>query len=921
MNQSVAYRKKLTELARQTASESCVLLHNENRTLPFEKGAHLAVFGVAQLHYYASGLGSGGLVNTDGMRTIWQALEAGGCCTLNAKVRACYEDWARSHPFQTGDGWAAHPWTQEEMPLTDEMLDAAQTSDAALIVIGRTAGEDKDNADVPGSWRLTEAEERLIAGVCAHFEKSAVLLNVGNIMDMTWVARTKPGAVLYAWQGGEAGADGTVDVLFGACAPSGRLTDTIAIAAADYPCHGHFGDEKQNIYAEDIYVGYRYFETFCPERVLYPFGAGLSYTTFAHEPIGFIYDGETVTVTHRVTNTGDTPAPEVVQGYAQPPQGRLGKPRRVLCGFATTERLAPGETAEVSIRFGLRAIASYDDGGATGHKSCWVLEAGVYRFFAGHDVRQAVVAGGFTLDADLVLERLEEACAPRVPFRRLRPGVDGLPSEEDAPLSHGAVNGWREAMLPAEIPQTGHRGITLPDVAEGKAGLNDFIAQLTDEELCCIVRGEGMSSPRVTPGTAGAIGGVSDGLTELGIPAACCADGPSGIRMDCGNRAFFLPSGTAQACTWNPGLIQALYACEGMDMRKNRVDMLLAPGMNIHRSPLNGRNFEYFSEDPLMTGRMACAQLEGLHQQGVTGVIKHFACNSQEHARRTVEAVVSERALREIYLRGFEMAVREGGAWAVMSSYNPLNGVYTASSHDLLTVMLRRDWGFDGIVMTDWWAFGSNDDLTPSTTYVASMVRAQNDLFMVANNPASNSGGDDSVAALSAGTVTRAEYQRCAMNICKAVMRTHAFRRLCGQESEIDRQLEEERRHEGDVMLSVREVQVDEEAMVRGDELTLNARQPLLYQMRLCKRGVYAVRMRYRVMASVQGVTQVSLAVTLDGRVIGMESRTGEDHAWHEAEYLTGPIRRRLIGYLRFFTATGGIELDEVHIKRVEILE
>lgn len=922
MNQAAKYLEELSRLARQTVSESCVLMRNEGQTLPFAAGVKLAVFGVAQLHYYPSGLGSGGLVNTHGITGLYEALRDSGLCQVDVEVRAAYEAWQFAHPFQTGDGWARHPWAQPEMPLEDARIAAAAArAEAAVVIIGRTAGEDKDNEDIPGSWRLTEAEEQLIAQVSARFARTAVLLNVGNVMDMTWIARTKPGTVMYVWQGGQEGARGTVDVLFGKTAPSGRLPDTIACAAADYPAAANFGDDTRNYYEEDIYVGYRYFETFAPEKVLYPFGYGLSYTTFAHAPVSVERDGLTLRICHRVTNTGETAASEVVQVYAQAPQGALGKPSRVLCGFEKTAILAPSETTEIHMEIPLRMLASYDDGGATGCRSCWLLEAGEYRFFVGHDVREALAAGSMTLEDALVLSPLQEACAPQTPFRRMRPGADGMLKMEDVPTATRGVNGLRPLMLPEEIPQTGERGIKLADVAAGHAEMADFIAQLSDEDLCCIVRGEGMSSSRVTPGTAGAIGGVSDRLTALGIPAMCCSDGPSGIRMDCGNIAFYLPSGTAQASTWNCALVRQLYEYEALDMRKNRIDMLLAPGMNIHRHPLNGRNFEYFSEDPLLTGRMASAQLDGLHTHGVTGVIKHFACNSQEHARRKVEAVVSERALREVYLRGFEIAVREGKARAIMTSYNPLNGVWAASSHDLLTVILREQWGFEGVVMTDWWAFGSNDDLTPSTTYMASMIRAQNDLFMVMNCPAANSGEDDSAEALAAGRVTRAEYQRSAANICRAVMNTPSFQRLIGCETELDRQLEECRQAEGDVMLDVQEVSVDEEALVEGNRFDMGAGRTTLFQGRLAKRGVYAISFRYRVAEAVTGVTQVSFATSQDGRVIGMETRTGEDHDWHIAEYQTGEIRRRLITYLRVFSATGGIEIDWMRVTRIKTLE
>ena len=347
----------------------------------------------------------------------------------------------------------------------------------------------------------------------------------------------------------------------------------------------------------------------------------------------------------------------------------------------------------------------------------------------------------------------------------------------------------RRERLPEKLPCTGDLGYRLTDVEEGKVSMEEFLSQLTDEDLCCIVRGEGMCSPKVTPGTAGAFGGVTDRLRDFGLPVACCADGPSGIRMDCGTAAFAMPNGTCLGCTFNEQLSEELYAFEGLELRKNKVDTLLGPGMNIHRNPLNGRNFEYFSEDPLVTGKMAASQLRGMGRYQVTGTIKHFACNSQEFRRNMVDAVVSERALREIYLKGFEIAVKEGGAYSIMTSYNPVNGFWSASSYDMLTTILRKEWGYDGIVMTDWWAKGNDQGEAGRVENVAAMVRAQNDLFMVTVNAGENSQKDNSQESLECGTVTRQEYMRSAANICRYLLRTPAYRRMLGRESELDRQL------------------------------------------------------------------------------------------------------------------------------------
>ena len=353
-------------------------------------------------------------------------------------------------------------------------------------------------------------------------------------------------------------------------------------------------------------------------------------------------------------------------------------------------------------------MASYDDSGVTGHKSAYVLEEGTYAFYVGGDVRAAAFAAGFELEELIVLEQLEEAVAPVEPFDILKPGmVKGRAKEEASeeqgmssceakyvPVATRTVDlaGRVTKRMPKTYEYTGDKGYKLADAADGKVSMEDFVAQLSDEELAAIVRGEGMCSPKVTPGIAGAFGGVTESLKGFGIPIAGCSDGPSGIRMDCGTLAFAMPNGTLLAATFNERLSTKLYEWEGLELRKDKIDTLLGPGMNIHRNPLNGRNFEYFSEDPLLTGKMAAAQLKGMHKYGVTGTIKHFACNNQETNRHGVQAVVSERALREIYLKGFEIAVKEGGAYSIMTSYNPLNGFWSASSYDLLTTILRGEW-------------------------------------------------------------------------------------------------------------------------------------------------------------------------------------------------------------------------------------
>ncbi|MDP4091184.1 MAG: glycoside hydrolase family 3 C-terminal domain-containing protein, partial [Bacillota bacterium] len=754
---------KYAALARQASAEGCVLLRNENKALPIKKGEKVSVFGRIQFHYFKSGTGSGGLVNTRYVTGILDSLKMYDEISLNQELLEVYEGWIKDNPFEHGAGWAQEPWYQEEMPVSEELAEkAAKKSDIAVIILGRTAGEDRDNSATAGSYYLTETEEKMIAAVCGAFKRVAVVLNVGNIIDMRWVDTYKPQAVLYGWQGGMEGGNGVVDVLVGRVNPCGRLTDTIAYEIEDYPSMEGFGNKDALIYKEDIYVGYRYFETAAKDRVMYPFGYGLSYTEFETNIISFDAAKDDITVQVKVINIGSAEGKEVVQLYAGSPSGLLGKPARTLVAFAKTNVLMPGESQILTLSFSKRQLASYDDSGITGNKSCYVLEAGEYVIYSGSNVRSAASAGNFTVDNLQVTEELSEACAPVKAFKRLKAADDGTMTEEIVPLRTADLYERIAANRPEVLSYTGDKGIKLQDVYEKKVTLEEFVAQLSDEDLACLVRGEGMSSPRVTPGTASAFGGVSDSLCGFGIPAGCCADGPSGIRMDCGTNAFSLPNGTALACSFNTELVGQLFEMVGQELYKNRVDTLLGPGMNIHRTPLNGRNFEYFSEDPLVTGKMAAAQLRAMSRYKVTGTIKHFACNNQEFHRHDVDSIVSERALREIYLKGFEIAVKEGGAYSIMTTYGSLNGLWTAGNYDLNTTILRREWGFDGIVMTDWWAKINDEGVQGTRENTTAMVRAQNDLYMVCGSPAENSNKDNTMKGLADGIITRGELQRNA---------------------------------------------------------------------------------------------------------------------------------------------------------------
>lgn len=778
-------------LARQATAEGCVLLENEGQALPLREGERVAVFGRMAFHYYKSGLGSGGLVNTRYVVGILDALKDCKEIRLDEKLMGIYEDWIRENPFDEGQGWGRVPWCQKEMEVTDEMLGCARDNDVSLVIIGRTAGEDQDNNAGPGSYCLTETEEDMIRRVCQVSKRTIVVLNVGNIIDMSWVEKYHPQAVLYAWQGGQEGGNGVADVLTGKVCACGKLTDTIAQSIEDYPSTENFGDPFKNYYKEDIYVGYRYFETFAKDKVLYPFGYGLSYTSFGIKAEILKNSEEELTVAAEVVNTGAVKGKEVVQVYAKVPQGKLGNPARRLIGFAKTGELKPGEKEEVVIVIPKYDLTSYDDSGVTGHKSCYVLEEGTYEIFVGSDVRSAESAGCYE-EKFRVVEKLQEACAPVEKFSRMKavlmPDGSYQAVTEEVPVRTVDPQERRKQNLPETLAYTGDKGYKLVDVLDGKVSMENFVAQISEEDLIAMFRGEGMCSPKVTPGTAAAFGGVTESMKALGIPVGCCADGPSGIRMDCGTKAFSLPNGTALGCTFNTELVGDLYEMTGKELRLNKIDSLLGPGMNIHRNPLNGRNFEYISEDPLLTGRICAAQVKAMAKSGIGSTIKHFCGNNQEVGRSTSDSVMSERCLREIYLKGFEMAVREGGARSVMTTYGSVNGLWTAGSYDLCTTILRKEWGFEGIVMTDWWAKSNYEGHQAEVQVKAPMVAAQNDIYMVVSDAKANPEKDDVKEMLHAGKLTLGELQRNASNILGFLLKSPSILlltdRICAEELE-----------------------------------------------------------------------------------------------------------------------------------------
>ena len=759
---------EIAEKARALASDGIVLLKNENNTLPITGDTTVAVFGRSAVDYFTVGYGSGGDVIAPYRKNLMEGLLERGV-KVDGILASQYETWCNLPKNVPDEGYWGHwPMSYPEMSLkTADVAAAAQRCSLALVVIGRAAGEARENVLKPGSYYLTDREKAMLDLVTTCFGRVCVVMDCGNVIDMGWTRDygDRISAIVYAWQGGMESGTALADVLTGRVNPSGKLTDTIAACYEDYPSSQSFGGREFNAYTEDIYVGYRYFETFAPERVLYPFGFGLSYTRFRLSSQAAV-SGNQVTVSTQVENLGDEPGREVVQVYVDLPWGKLGNPKRVLAGFQKTGLLQPGMQENVTIAFSLEELASYDDTGATGHVNCFVLEPGSYCVQAGTSIREVTPVVCLVKQETEVIQVLHEVNAVKAQHGFCRMvNREGQPDLENVPI---ATRDLRQAILD-NLPQPltpGEGTYTFGDLKAGRCTPEEFVAQLTDQELDDITHGFGlMNDPAGPAGNAGSLGGVTQALKDRGIPTVITTDGPSGIRIR--KTCSLLPCGTCLASTFDPQAVEELYALLGKEMVLQGTQVLLGPGMNIHRDPLCGRNFEYYSEDPLLTGKMAAAMIRGIQSQGVSACPKHFACNNQEENRHECDSRVSQRAQREIYLRGFNIAVREADPWCLMTSYNLVNGVWSHYHYELVTEILRQEWGYQGLVITDWWMHNGTSPEFPNISNDAYRIRAQVDVLMP--------GGIESRTLLSSLAdpqgVTRAEAQRCAVNVIKFILK------------------------------------------------------------------------------------------------------------------------------------------------------
>lgn len=644
---------------------------------------------------------------------------------------------------------------------------------------------------------------------------------------------------------------------------------------------------------------------------MYPFGYGLSYTEFEIKSSFEQHQRDEMMVLAEVKNVGSYAGKEVVQVYIQAPQGGLGKPDKVLAGFAKTKLLQPGETEQLYIHCPKSYFASYDDSGITGLKSCLVLEEGIYNVYCGQNVRDAKFCDKW-FQEEVVIEKLTQECAPIEPFQRMHYKKD----MEAVPLQEITLREKLELADTLELVYTGDQNIKLKDVYYSEATLDDFIAQLSDHELICLQRGEGMCSRKGTPGVASVFGGLTESLRKYGIPVANCADGPSGIRMDCGTMAFSLPNGAAIASTFNIDLAENLYAYLGEEMRCNGIDTILGPGINIHRNPLNGRNFEYFSEDPILTGKICAAELKGLKRAGVEGTVKHFCANNQEANRNQVEAVVSERALREIYLRCFEIAVIEGNAKSIMTTYGPVNGLWTAGNYELCTKILRDEWKFDGIVMTDWWAVANWEGEPAATDNRAVMVRAQNDLFMVCEDTEQEQ--DNIESALQKGMITRSQLQRNARNVLNFLLNSLSMQILLGNVNKEELQLRNSDMQEMILLEPVASYEMEENQSVLcidGANREIEQGNGLYFDLSFPQTGAYDIQLE--VSSGLGSLAQLPVSIYVDGKYYDTVSFRGTGGKTIE---IVMKLKSVSIGnhHIKLFFEKRAITMGEIKISHIK---
>ena len=809
---AIRTREELRGTAKKLAGESIVLLANKNHFLPLDKGSTAAFFGRSQLDTLIGGAGSGASRNVEQPLSILEECRRAGIRPV-PETAAFYREQLSSQVTEDPFARLAESGTdlinsgiiyeifgkyeppKEEFTVPDDLLgEAAARTDTAILVLGRSSGGEECDRHVPDDYYLTSQEKRLCRQVCTAFSHVVIILNSNGVLDTDWIRNyASVESVLFIGLPGEQGAAALADILVGDLTPSGKLCSTFARSYEEYPGSSHFSWDKEHpdtlkeygdygldaadngstgfakspvtVYLEDIYMGYRYFDSFGKD-VVYPFGYGLSYADFSITDTGIGKEAGTLLVRATVKNrSGRYTGKEVVQVYVSAPWGKLEKPYQELKAWEKTKLLAPGETQKITIAIPLEQLSSYDEESAS-----YLMEAGTYYIRVGNSSRSTRIACSFTVSGPVICARFTN-CLSLKPCNRDKlsflsaKGASPItyPGEEQEKRIAPAFSVLqdditiRTTAMPeisrtaAEISRAYPHPLRLCDVADGNVSMDAFLAQMSTEELAVLVNGYGPGLPfggfgsqaaptcyyengdpiAVCSHPEGSMGYVSPSLPKYGIPSLFYKDGPASV----GQTAW--PTGMLLACSFDPQVLMDFGSACGYEAARQHVDSWLAPALNLHRSPTGGRNFEYFSEDPVLAGVCGTYVCRGAQENNpLTACPKHFAVNEQETYRRgsarfsfdAVDSILTERAARELYLKPFEMAVRGSHVHTFMSSFNKINGTFAGGSCDLCTRILREEWGYEGIVVTDW---GDMDIVVDG----ADAVAAGNDIIMPGGPP------------------------------------------------------------------------------------------------------------------------------------------------------------------------------------------
>ena len=805
------------QLSRKAAVEGMVLLKNEGNLLPLEKGSKAALYGIGASKTIKGGTGSGDVNERDKV-SIFQGMKNAGYVITN-------EDWIQD--FDKKYDEARNAWRDqilerernedaflgffEYYSTTPFVMPAGgpiekTDADVAFYILSRVAGEGADRYDKEGDYYLTETEKKQLSDICSLYKHVVVAVNTGGLADLSFMDEfSNIEALLQIVQPGMEGGNAFADIVSGAATPSGKLTDSWAYKYEDYPNSESFSHNNGNVdteyYKEGLYVGYRYFDSF-DVPVRYGFGYGLSYTDFETKVTGVSCADEKVVIETETANVGNTySGKEVIQIYVTCPAGKLEKEYRRLVAFGKTEILAPGEKESQKFEIILDRLTSYSE-----EKAGWVLEAGDYVFWAGNSLADSAPCGVLKLDGEVILTKTDNICPLKEDLDELKQVPEKMQEKYKKLYADVTEKNLPVIELKAENVKT--EKVTYQTNAQlVSQEARAFTDTLTEEQLIAMASGDpgvGQNSNLGSAGMSvpGSAGETSSCAIEKNLPGIVLADGPAGLRLlkhyvvqdgkilptDFKNSVeggFFcendpkqpgdvynqyctaIPVGTLLAQSWNEKLIEELGEMIGGEMEEFHVTLWLAPGMNIHRNPLCGRNFEYYSEDPFLSGKMAAAMTKGVQKvPGCGTTIKHYACNNQEDNRMGSNSILSERTLREIYLKGFEIAIKESQPMSIMTSYNLINGVHAANCNDTCTKAARCERGFKGMIMTDWTTTEHGPDCTAS-----GCMRAGNDLVM----PGAASDRENIKKELDEGTLSLDDLKACISRTVDIIWQSNQY--------------------------------------------------------------------------------------------------------------------------------------------------